>query len=131
MSESFKIKARLRKAAEDVLHSQAKPIKRLLLATGRDRSPILHYDVPTWMKVMHVNVTAPFILTKTLLPLLDHADGGHRSALVWTVAESDAAAVLHFAGVNRGEDAEVEQANPRIARELAAACGLDGCAAFG
>jgi NAD(P)-dependent dehydrogenase (short-subunit alcohol dehydrogenase family) len=35
-----------------------------------DRSPILHYDVPTWMKVMHVNVTAPFILTKTLLPLL-------------------------------------------------------------
>lgn len=41
MSESFKIKARLRKAAEDVLHSQAKPIKRLMLATGRDRSPIM------------------------------------------------------------------------------------------
>jgi NAD(P)-dependent dehydrogenase (short-subunit alcohol dehydrogenase family) len=39
-----------------------------------DRSPILHYDVPTWMKVMHVNVTAPFILTKTLLPLLQRAD---------------------------------------------------------
>lgn len=38
-----------------------------------DRSPILHYDVPTWMKVMHVNVTAPFILTKTLLPLLKQA----------------------------------------------------------
>jgi NAD(P)-dependent dehydrogenase (short-subunit alcohol dehydrogenase family) len=38
-----------------------------------DRSPILHYDVPTWMKVMHVNVTAPFILTKTLLPLLQQA----------------------------------------------------------
>lgn len=29
-----------------------------------------------------------------LLPLLDDADGGHRSALVWTVAEKDAAAVL-------------------------------------
>jgi NAD(P)-dependent dehydrogenase (short-subunit alcohol dehydrogenase family) len=39
-----------------------------------DRSPIVHYDVPTWMKVMHVNVTAPFILTKTLLPLLDRSD---------------------------------------------------------
>lgn len=38
-----------------------------------DRSPILHYDVPTWMKVMHVNVTAPFILTRTLLPLLQRA----------------------------------------------------------
>ncbi|MFM6829144.1 MAG: FAD-dependent monooxygenase, partial [Novosphingobium sp.] len=29
-----------------------------------------------------------------LLPLLDDADGVHRSALVWTVAEKDAAAVL-------------------------------------
>ncbi|MBB3861727.1 2-octaprenyl-6-methoxyphenol hydroxylase [Novosphingobium hassiacum] len=29
-----------------------------------------------------------------LLPLLDDADGRHRSALVWTVAEKDAAAVL-------------------------------------
>ncbi len=29
-----------------------------------------------------------------LLPLLDNADGSHRSALVWTVAEKDAAAVL-------------------------------------
>ncbi|MCY1669768.1 UbiH/UbiF/VisC/COQ6 family ubiquinone biosynthesis hydroxylase [Novosphingobium sp. SL115] len=29
-----------------------------------------------------------------LLPLLDAADGTHRSALVWTVAEKDAAAVL-------------------------------------
>ena len=35
-----------------------------------DRSPIDHYDVPTWCKVLHVNLTAPFILTRTLLPLL-------------------------------------------------------------
>jgi NAD(P)-dependent dehydrogenase (short-subunit alcohol dehydrogenase family) len=35
-----------------------------------ERAPIDHYDVPTWMKVMHVNVTAPFILTRALLPLL-------------------------------------------------------------
>ena len=35
-----------------------------------DRSPMAHYDVPTWLKVMHVNVNAPFILTKILLPLL-------------------------------------------------------------
>jgi NAD(P)-dependent dehydrogenase (short-subunit alcohol dehydrogenase family) len=35
-----------------------------------DRSPVLHYDVPTWLKVMHVNVNAPFLLTRTLLPLL-------------------------------------------------------------
>lgn len=33
-------------------------------------SPIEHYDVPTWCQVLHVNLTAPFILTRTLLPLL-------------------------------------------------------------
>jgi NAD(P)-dependent dehydrogenase (short-subunit alcohol dehydrogenase family) len=38
-----------------------------------DRSPIAHYDVPTWLKVMHVNVNAPFILTRTLLPLLERS----------------------------------------------------------
>jgi len=38
-----------------------------------DRSPIQHYDVPTWLKVMHVNVNAPFILTRTLLPLLERS----------------------------------------------------------
>ncbi|MFZ9967159.1 MAG: YciK family oxidoreductase [Steroidobacteraceae bacterium] len=34
------------------------------------RSPIEHFDVPTWCKVLHVNLTAPFILTQTLMPLL-------------------------------------------------------------
>ena len=34
------------------------------------RSPIEHYDVPTWCRVLHVNLTAAFILTRTLLPLL-------------------------------------------------------------
>lgn len=34
----------------------------------------------------------------------------------------DADAILHFAGVNRGGEAEVERANPQIARALVAAC---------
>lgn len=33
-------------------------------------TPIEQYDVPTWCKVMHVNVTAAFVLTQVLLPLL-------------------------------------------------------------
>lgn len=32
--------------------------------------PIEEYDMPTWVKVMHVNVTANVALTQTLLPLL-------------------------------------------------------------
>ncbi len=35
-----------------------------------DLSPIEHYDIGLWQKVMHVNVNAPFILTRCLLPLL-------------------------------------------------------------
>lgn len=33
-------------------------------------SPIEHYDVPTWCRVLHINLTAPFALTQVLLPLL-------------------------------------------------------------
>jgi NAD(P)-dependent dehydrogenase (short-subunit alcohol dehydrogenase family) len=35
-----------------------------------ERSPIEHHDVVSWMRVMHVNVNAAFILTQALLPLL-------------------------------------------------------------
>lgn len=33
-------------------------------------TPIEHYEVPTWCRVMHVNVTAAFALTQVLLPAL-------------------------------------------------------------
>ena len=35
-----------------------------------DRIPLEQYDVPTWCRVLHVNLTAPFILTQVLLPSL-------------------------------------------------------------
>lgn len=35
-----------------------------------ERAPIEHHDVQKWLRTMHVNVNAPFILTKTCLPLL-------------------------------------------------------------
>ena len=35
-----------------------------------DRTPLEQYDVPTWCKVLHVNLTAPFILTQVLLPAM-------------------------------------------------------------
>jgi len=38
------------------------------------RSPIEHYDVKTWSEVMHINLTVPFVMTQTLLPLLRAAD---------------------------------------------------------
>ncbi len=39
MSQRLNIKARARRAAEHVLRAQARPVRRLLLATGRDRAP--------------------------------------------------------------------------------------------
>lgn len=33
-------------------------------------APIEHYDMPTWCRVLHVNLTAAFALTQVLLPLL-------------------------------------------------------------
>ena len=39
-----------------------------------DLSPVEHYDVPTWCRVLHVNLTAPFIVTRALLPLLRRSE---------------------------------------------------------
>ncbi|WNO07882.1 YciK family oxidoreductase [Teredinibacter sp. KSP-S5-2] len=35
------------------------------------RTPIANYKVEEWEKILHVNVTAPFMMTKSLLPLLE------------------------------------------------------------
>jgi NAD(P)-dependent dehydrogenase (short-subunit alcohol dehydrogenase family) len=35
-----------------------------------DRSPIEHYDIGLWQRVLLVDLTAPFVLTRCLLPLL-------------------------------------------------------------
>jgi len=34
------------------------------------RTPIEHHDVAEWQRVLHVNLTAPFILCRCLLPLM-------------------------------------------------------------
>jgi NAD(P)-dependent dehydrogenase (short-subunit alcohol dehydrogenase family) len=39
-----------------------------------DRTPLEQYDVPTWVRVLHVNLTAPFILTQVLLPTLRRSE---------------------------------------------------------
>ncbi|MDQ2069170.1 YciK family oxidoreductase [Natronospira sp. AB-CW4] len=51
------------------------------------RAPIDHYDEEEWQKVMHVNLTAPFVMTKACLPLL--------------LASDDASLVFTSSGVGR------------------------------
>ena len=39
-----------------------------------DRSPIEDYDIGAWQRVLQINLTAPFILTRCLFPLLRASD---------------------------------------------------------
>jgi NAD(P)-dependent dehydrogenase (short-subunit alcohol dehydrogenase family) len=48
-----------------------------------DRSPIEDYDIGLWQRVLHVNLTAPFILTRCVVPLLRQSDDG---SLVFTTS---------------------------------------------
>lgn len=52
-----------------------------------DRAPIAQYDIGQWTDVMHLNLTVPFVLTQTLLPLLE--------------ASADASVVFTSSGVGR------------------------------
>lgn len=57
---------------------------------------------------------------------IDHATFADDAKLVAALVGVDA--VLHFAGVNRGEEAVVERANPDIARALVRGCEAAGVA---
>ena len=59
-------------AVADAIHQRYGRLDGLLhnAALLGSLTPIDQYDVPTFMRVMHVNVTAAFILTQHLLPLL-------------------------------------------------------------
>jgi NAD(P)-dependent dehydrogenase (short-subunit alcohol dehydrogenase family) len=58
-----------------------------------DRAPIEHYDIGLWQRVLLVNLTAPFILTRCLLPLLKKSSDasvlfttsgvGHKGRAYW------------------------------------------------
>jgi hypothetical protein len=52
MSQPPTIKARARRATENLLRRQAKPIRRLLLATGRDRAP----SMPEIVQIESTNI---------------------------------------------------------------------------
>jgi len=59
-------------ALVDALASQFGRLDGLVHNAGMlgDRSPVEHHDVAKWLRTMHVNTNAPFILTKHCLPLL-------------------------------------------------------------
>lgn len=84
------------------------------------RTPIQHHDVAEWQRVLHVNLTAPFILCRCLLPLLLQSD--------------DASVIFTSSGVGRTGKAfwgayavskfGIEGLNQVLAEELAGKPGI-------
>jgi len=77
-------------------------------------TPIEHYDVPTWCRVMHVNVTAAFALTQVLLPALKRsadasvvftASSVGRKGRAFHLQTDQVAALLDFRTVSVDESA--------------------------
>ena len=59
-------------------------------------TPIEHYDVPTWCRVLHVNVTAAFVLTQVLLSALKNSAD---ASVVTTSAGFSSVSVTVFSSI--------------------------------
>lgn len=53
-----------------------------------DTTPIKHYDIELWQRVLHINLTAPFMLTQACLDLLIKA---HNPRIIFTTHQVDTA----------------------------------------
>lgn len=79
-----------------------------------DRTPLEQYDVPTWCRVLHVNLTAPFILTQVLLPNLRRSS----DASVIFVSSSVALHPRAFWGAYAVSKAGLESVRGMLSQEL-------------
>ncbi len=63
-------------ALTDAIESRFGRLDGLLLNASLlgDKSPIEHYDIGVWQRVMHVNVNSEFIMIRCLLPLLRQSE---------------------------------------------------------
>lgn len=67
------------------------------------RTPLSNYSPTQWLKVMQVNVNAPFMMTKSLLPLLEKSESasilftsssvGHKGRAYWGAYAASKAAI--------------------------------------
>ena len=80
-----------------------------------DRAPLEQYDIPTWCRVLHVNLTAPLILTQVLLPYLRKS----ASASVLFVSSGVAQNPRPFWGAYAVSKAGLESVRSMLYQELA------------
>jgi NAD(P)-dependent dehydrogenase (short-subunit alcohol dehydrogenase family) len=77
-------------------------------------APIEHYDVPTWCRVLQVNVTAAFVLTQILLPLLKRSAD---ASIVFTASQVGRVGRAYW-GAYAVSKFAVEGLNEVLAQEL-------------
>lgn len=58
-----------------------------------ERASVEHHDVPKWLRAMHVNTNAPFILTRYCLPLLRQSPS---AAIVFSSCDVSTQAKAHW-----------------------------------
>lgn len=78
------------------------------------RTPIINYSPDVWMRVMQVNVNAPFMMTRALLPLLEKSDA---ASIVFT-GSSVGLQGRAFWGAYAASKAAVENLVQTLADEL-------------
>jgi NAD(P)-dependent dehydrogenase (short-subunit alcohol dehydrogenase family) len=66
--------------------------------------PIALYDIQKWQQTIHLHLHVPFLLTKTLLPLLKQADAAHILFATDTVASEGKAYYGAYACAKSGID---------------------------
>jgi NAD(P)-dependent dehydrogenase (short-subunit alcohol dehydrogenase family) len=77
-------------------------------------APIEHYDVPTWCRVLQVNLTAAFVLTQILLPLLKRSAD---ASIVFTASQVGRVGRAYW-GAYAVSKFAVEGLNEVLAQEL-------------
>ncbi len=62
----------------EMLDQEFEKLDGLLLNAGilGERKALAQYSASAWQEVLQVNLTAPFLMTKALLPLLEQAENG-------------------------------------------------------
>src|SRR5579871_4256100 len=79
-----------------------------------DRTPLEQFDVPTWCRVLHVNLTAPFILTQVLLPWMRKS----QDASIVLVSSSVVKSARPFWGAYAVSKSGLEAMRGLLAQEL-------------
>lgn len=83
-------------------------------------TPISNYSPDTWMRVMHVNLNAPFMLTKALLPIMEAAP----SASVLFTGSSVGYEGRAYWGAYAASKAAQENLMQTLAQELDEICAI-------